>query len=147
MRRADAISAALLAVFGLVSIFWLIPQYVATSTQTDDLSPAFMPYVAAILCTVAAVLLFATTVLRGATAEEATPLPKGSWLFISTTVGLLTLTFVVIDVFGYLPGAAAMVAGFMLLVRARWTIVVATAIAFPVALWFLFAKLLEFPLP
>ena len=137
----------MLAVFGLISIFWLIPQYVATSTQTDDLSPAFMPYVAAILCTAAAALLLATTIVRGAAVEEAAPLPKGSWLFIGTTVVILTLTFVLIDVLGYLPGAAAMVAGFMLLVRARWTIVVGTAIVFPVALWFLFSKLLEFPLP
>lgn len=146
------ISAAVLAVFGLVSLFWLIPGYVATSAATDDLSPAFMPYVAAALATGAAALLLVSTILRGraapAAAEvEASPLLSGSWLFIGTTVAILTVTFVLIDVFGYLPGAAVMVAGFMLLVRARWPIVIGTAIVFPLALWLLFDRLLEFPLP
>jgi hypothetical protein len=51
------------------------------------------------------------------------------------------------SLFGYLPGAAAIVIGFMGLGRARLRVVVGSAIGLPVALWLLFSRLLGFPLP
>jgi hypothetical protein len=64
-----------------------------------------------------------------------------------TAAAVLAVTFLLMDVFGFLVGATAIVAGFMALARADIKVMVGTAIAFPVALWLLFDKLLGFPLP
>lgn len=147
MRRADLISAALLVALGLATIFVIIPRYVTGSALGGDLSPAFMPYVAAELATGAAVLLLAGTIRRTADADEPAPLPKGSWIFVATTAGVLAATVALMSYFGYLAGAAAIVAGFMWIARASVRVVAGTAVAFPVVLWLLFDRLLGFPLP
>ena len=43
--------------------------------------------------------------------------------------------------------ALTIVAGFLLIVRAKNTVVLVAAVALPLALWLLFDKLLDFPLP
>jgi hypothetical protein len=146
MRRADIISAGVLLVLGIVTIFGVIPAYVTGSASTTDLSPAFMPYVAAVLGTASIALLLFTRLARKGTDEPA-PLTKESWFFIGAATVVLAVTFVLMEMFGYLPAAAATVAGFMAMARARLKVIVGTAIAFPVALWLLFDRLLGFPLP
>ena len=147
MRRTDIVTAGLFIVIGLVTIVYVIPTYVMGGTDSDDLSPAFMPYVAAVIATVAATGLLVTRLVRRSAQEEPTPLPWESWLFLAASVVVLGVTFVLMDRVGYLWGAASVVGGFMLLARAPAGIIVGTAIAFPVALWLLFDKLLGFPLP
>lgn len=147
MRRADIISAGILFVFGLATIFLIIPKYVAGSAVGGDLSPAFMPYVAAIAGTVAVGILFITKLVRASGTDEPSPLSKSSWYFVGCSVAVLMMSFLLLDFLGYLPGAAAMVAGFMILGRTNIKVVLGTMAAFPVALWLLFDKLLGFPLP
>lgn len=147
MRRADLISAALFVVLGLVTIFAIIPAHVAGSSLGDDLSPAFMPYVAAALATGTMALLFVSRLARKQGNDEPAPLPAPSWVFIATAAAILAATFFLMSTFGYLAGAAAIVAGFMALARARLTVAAAAALAFPPVLWLLFDRLLGFPLP
>jgi hypothetical protein len=147
VRRAELVIAALFAVLGLVTIFVLVPRYVAGSAPAEDLSPAFMPYVAAALGTGAMALLFVTRLLGPAPAEDATPLPARSWVFIGSSAAVLAGAFVLMDLLGYLAGAAALVAGFLLMVRAGIKVVIGAAVLFPLALWLLFDRLLDFPLP
>lgn len=147
MRRADIVTAGLLLLLGLVTILVIIPIYVPAGGRDGELSPAFMPYVAAVLGTGAAALLLLTRLAREPADEEPAPLQKGSWLFIATVVAVLAVTFLLMDVFGFLAGATVIVAGFMALARADMKLIIATAISFPVALWLLFDKLLGFPLP
>jgi hypothetical protein len=147
MRRADLVTAGLFFLLGLVTILVVIPSYVTGGTRDGELSPAFMPYVAAVLGTAAAALLLLARLARKPAEEEPAPLQKGSWLFIATAAAVLAVTFLLMDVFGFLVGATAIVAGFMALARADIKVMVGTAIAFPVALWLLFDKLLGFPLP
>ena len=146
MRRTELFLAAAFVVLGLVTMLVLVPKYVAGSVATEDLSPAFMPYVAAGLGTAAMALLFLTR-LRSGDGEGPMPLPARSWAFIGTVAALLAAAFALMDRFGYLAGAAALVAGFMLMVRASVRVVLAVAAVLPVALWLLFDKLLGFPLP
>ncbi|MBN1238355.1 MAG: tripartite tricarboxylate transporter TctB family protein [Gammaproteobacteria bacterium] len=147
MRRADLISGALFVALGLVTILVIIPRYVTGGALGANLSPAFMPYVAAALATGAAALLCAGAIKRRAGADEPAPLPKGSWIFVATTAGVLAATFALMSYLGYLAGAAAIVAGFMGIARASVRVVVGAAAAFPVVLWLLFDRLLGFPLP
>lgn len=147
MRRTDIICAGLIFALGLVTIFYVIPNYVTGAGGTGELSPAFMPYVAAVLGTLAAVLLLVVRLVRGGDDHESAPLTARSGLFIGIATSVLIVTFVLLDFVGYFWGAAFIVAGFMILVRARVRAVVGTALAFPVALWLLFDRLLGFPLP
>jgi hypothetical protein len=147
MRRADLITAGLLVLLGLVTILVMIPTYVTGSARSGDLSPAFMPYVAAGLGTGAMALLFVVRLARGRTDDEPAPLPGQSWRFICAAAFVLGVTVVLMDRFGYLVGAAVIVAGFMALARADLKVIVGAAISFPVALWLLFDKALGFPLP
>ncbi|MCD6073927.1 MAG: hypothetical protein K0Q70_810 [Rhodospirillales bacterium] len=147
MRRSDIISAGLFFVLGFLTIFAIIPIYVDGSARGGDLSPAFMPYVAAAIGTVAAGLLLIVRLMRKDIEDEPNPVPKGSWYFIAVASLVLGVTFLLMDIFGYLLGAAAIVAGFMALARADLKVIVGTAIVFPVSLWLLFDKLLGFPLP
>jgi hypothetical protein len=147
MRRTDIISAGVFLLLGLLAIFAVIPTYVAGGADDGDLSPAFMPYVAATLGTGAMALLLVARLVGRSADEEPAPLPKDSWYFLGAAAAVLAVAFVLMDFFGYLWGAAAIVAGFMSLARANLKVVVGTAIVFPLALWLLFAKLLGFPLP
>ncbi len=146
MRRAELFLAAVFVVLGLVTIVVLVPKYVAGSIDAEDLSPAFMPYVATALGTGAMVLLFLTRLAPGG-GEDRTPLPARSWAFIGAATAVLVVAFVLMDTIGYIAGAAAIVAGFLLMVRASMRVVLGVTIAFPVGLWLLFDKLLGFPLP
>jgi len=119
----------------------------ASRRQSGPLSPDFMPYVAAALGAGALALMFVARIRRSNGDEEAVSLPKQSWLFICTAGLVMGVAFVLMDRFGYLLGAAAGVAGFMALARAKLKVVIGTAISFPIVLWLLFDRLLGFPLP
>jgi len=147
MGRSDIISAAVLAALGLVTIFAVVPAYVPGDAYNGELTPSFMPYVATVLGTAAAILLLAVRLVRRRTDDGPAPLPRQSWLYVCVVTAVLVASFVLMDLFGYLAGAAAVVGGFMALARADLKVIVGTAIAFPVVLWFLFDRVLGFPLP
>jgi putative tricarboxylic transport membrane protein len=113
-----------------------------------ELSANFMPNVAGLSVAGSLVLLLVAGLRRrGGTRAAGTAMSKESWLFVGSATAVLAIALVVMDVFGYLPGAAVLVAGFMLLGRAGLKLTIAWAIVFPIALWLLFSKLLGFPLP
>jgi hypothetical protein len=93
-------------------------------------------------------LLGGLRLVRGAPLDSGTSWLSGpSWLFIGAATAVLATTFLLMQHFGYLAGAAAIVAGFMLMARARPKIVVIMTAALPLVLWLFFEKLLGFPLP
>jgi tripartite-type tricarboxylate transporter receptor subunit TctC len=116
----------------------------ASDARGGELSPTFMPDIAAILVMGAAASLLIARLRRH---RGGAILGRESWLFIGTASGVLAVSFVLMDVFGYFAGAAVVVAGFMALGRAEVKIIIGTAIGLPIALWLLFSKLLGFPLP
>lgn len=119
----------------------------ASSAGTGELPPSFMPYVAAALGTGALALMLIARLVRGRVYGDSASIGGRSWLFIGAAASILAATFVLMEIFGYMVGAAVIVAGFMCLARAKPGVIVGTAIVFPVALWLLFDKLLGFPLP
>jgi tripartite-type tricarboxylate transporter receptor subunit TctC len=120
---------------------------VASTTESGELPSSFMPYVSAALGLGALALMLIARLTRSTRDGDSVQLTKENWIFICTAAGVLSVSFNLIDRFGYLPGAMALVAGFMALARAKLKVIVGTAILFPIALWLLFDKLLGFPLP
>jgi len=148
MRRTEIISAAVLVLFSSVVIVAVIPTYVAGGGQEIDLPPAFMPYIAAGTLLLVMIIYGGLRLLRRYPDDElAGPIALGSWLYVAAVVATFVATFVVTSMFGYLAGAPLIVAGFMAIARAKPTVVLGTAIAFPVAIWLFMEKLLGFPLP
>lgn len=147
MRRTDLVTAAVLVVFGVIAILYVIPTYVAPSPWQGDLSPAFMPYVAAMLGTAAMLALLVQRLRRAPDTDEPPPLTRQSFAFLGAAVFVLAAAYLLLEHVGYLAGAALIVAGFMTLARAGVRATLLATLAFPVALWLVFDRLLGFPLP
>lgn len=145
MRRTELLTATALVLVGLGVIGVLIPRYVVDSGGSSALSPAFMPYVAAVLATAGASSLLVAE-LRGRGGDGIT-FTNDNWRFLSASVAVLGGSCLLMSIFGYLVGGAAVVAGMLLLARVRLSTVIFTAVAAPAAGWLLFAKLLATPLP
>jgi FtsH-binding integral membrane protein len=119
----------------------------ARDMSPGELSPVFMPYVAAAIGCLALLLMAAARLTGGSSAAGQRALPSRSWLFIAAAVAVMAVGFTAMSVYGYLTGAAATIAGFLMLGRADLRVVIGGAILLPLLLWLLFSKLLGFPLP
>ncbi len=151
MRALDGAAAALIGAFGLATLFLFIPGTIEDPGM-DDLSPAFMPQIVAILLTGLAALLGLRSLLRrpaaGDSAEEKPALTRRHAGFVLLAALWLAASFAVVALAGYLAGGAAAVVGAMLLMRIRRPLtIVATAVAAPLVLWAVFWQLLTIPLP
>ena len=143
MRRHDLIVAVALIAGGLLTIAVVIPRYVADAPLSGGLSPAFMPYVAAGLATLAGFgMLLESKRARGAAAS-----PRRSATFLFSSAAVLTASYVLMTLFGYLVGGAVLVAGLLKLARVKPVPLAIAAVAAPVALWLFFVALLATPLP
>ncbi|MXY39118.1 MAG: hypothetical protein F4027_16655 [Rhodospirillaceae bacterium] len=151
MRALDGAAAALIGAFGLATLFLFIPGTIEDPGM-DDLSPAFMPQIVAILLTGLAALLGLRSLLRrpaaGDSAGEEPALTRRHAGFVLLAALWLAASFAVVALAGYLAGGAAAVVGAMLLMRIRRPLtIVATAVAAPLVLWTVFWQLLTIPLP
>lgn len=145
MRRTEILTAALLVFAGFGAIGWLIPRYVVDTGASSALPPAFMPYVAAGLVTAAALGWLSSTLWRGGHGDP--PLTFGSLRFLIASLAVLCGACVLMSVAGYIVGGIALVAGVLLVARARPVTILVTAVSAPAALWALFVQLLGTPLP
>lgn len=161
MRALDGAAAALVAAFGLATLFVFIPGTI-DDPGMDDLAPAFMPQVVAILLTGLAALLALRSLLRrpaagdpaegkapeGEAPEGEPPLTRRHAGFVLLAALWLAAVFAAVALAGYLAGGAVAVVGAMLLMRIRRPLtIVATAVAAPLVLWAVFWQLLTIPLP
>ncbi|MDE0255858.1 MAG: tripartite tricarboxylate transporter TctB family protein [Rhodospirillaceae bacterium] len=150
MRALDGAAAALIGAFGLATLFLFIPGTIEDPGM-DDLSPAFMPQIVAILLTCLAALLGLRSLLRRPAAGDSVEEPaltRRHAGFILLAALWLAASFAVVALAGYLAGGAAAVVGAMLLMRIRRPLtIVATAVAAPLVLWTVFWQLLTIPLP
>lgn len=144
MRRSEVIVAAALVAGGVFSIGVLIPRFVAGAPVGGGLSPAFMPYVAAALATVAALAMLVRALRAGGAHAE----PAGSDLrFVGAVAAVLGASYVLMSFAGYLIGGVVLVAGLLKLARVAPVPLAIVAVAAPAALWLLFVGLLAMPLP
>ena len=139
--------AVALVAAGVLTIAVLIPRYVAGAPLGGGLSPAFMPYVAAGLATLAGLgLLIEGVGARSANLDDAR-LTRANLLFLSASAAVLTASYVLMSSFGYVLGGSVLVAGLLTLARARLVTIVIAAVVTPVVLWLFFVALLAMPLP
>jgi hypothetical protein len=143
VRRAELIVAVALLVSGLLTIAVVIPRYVAGAPLSGGLSPAFMPYVAAGLATLAALGML----LESLRAREASLATRLNLRFLFASAAVLGASFALMTWVGYVIGGAVLVAGILALARVKPLPLAIAAVAAPVALWLLFVALLATPLP
>lgn len=147
MRRDELIVAVALIAGGALSIVVLIPRYVAGGALVDGLSPAFMPYVAAGLATLAACgMLLESLRTRRASGTHARLLPA-NLRFLGACALVLGASYAVMEFVGYVVGGVVLVAGLLALARVKLVPLAIAAVTTPIALWLLFVALLAMPLP
>lgn len=147
MHRTEIVSAVVLIIAGCGTLAWLIPRYVVDTGASSALPPAFMPYVAAGLLTAAAFGWLVTTLRRGDRDRVPAPLTAASLRFVLASSAVLGGAWLLMSSAGYLAGAVTLIAGMLLIARANWVTIAATAVLTPFALWALFSALLATPLP
>jgi hypothetical protein len=143
----ELIAAASLVVLGVVAIAVVIPTAVVDAPASSGLAPAFMPYAAASLATLAALGWLAGLLRRASPDSTAAAAAKFDWRFVAGGAAVLGVSFLLMSAFGYLAGGAVLVAGTLALARVKLVTIVATAIVAPGVLWLLFAHFLATPLP
>ena len=144
MRRSEVIVAAALVAGGAFSIGVLIPRFVAGAPVGGGLSPAFMPYVAAALATVAALAMLLRALRAAGAAAGST---RADFRFLGTVATVLGASYALMSFAGYVIGGAVLVAGLLKLARVRPLPLAIVAVAAPAALWLLFVGVLAMPLP
>lgn len=146
MRKTDIVVASMLGVAWLVIALYVIPNYVGTALA-GTLSPTFMPYTVVIIGLGLLTGVLVQRVLDKNSAPGPAPFDKRSAGFIAGMIATMFVAYFVIDRLGYLYGAPILIAGFMLLSRAKlWTIPI-VAIATPFILWAVSWYGLTIPLP
>ena len=156
MKKADIISAAVVAAFGLLLLFVIIPGWVPRHEEGGyGLGAQVMPRITATLVTVLAVLfllsrLFGRREKSAIEMQEDTtpPIPRSSWTFLGTATLLIVVVTATFTWVGFLVAGPLTVAGFMILMGERRPVpVVATSVLSAAVIWLFFWQLLNFPLP
>lgn len=147
MRRDQLIVAVTLIAGGVLMLAVVIPRYVAAGTLAGGLSPAFMPYVAATLATLAACGLLLEDRRGSGTSTGDARLTRANLLFLAASAAVLGASYLLMASFGYVIGGAVLVAGLLKLAEVKPLPLAIAAVAAPVALWLFFVALLAMPLP
>ncbi len=151
MRKADIVSAGVVAVFGLFVLLVVIPVWVPGHLEGGGygLRAQDFPLFTAISFSLFAAGLFAYRVFFTKPDEaEESPIPPKSWRFLAIAGGVLAAITVLLDTVGFLAGGPVAVGAFMVMMGERRPLpVVSLSLAAPLAVWLFFWKFLEFPLP
>lgn len=119
MKKADLIVGSLLAITGLLFLFYFIPNQ-TTEAEEYGLSPSFFPTVLMIIITVMAVLLLAMRLWRHEDSEiQKAPLDKQNLFFIHGVCGFLFFSLAVMNYIGYIAGGIVVVSGAMFYLGAK----------------------------
>jgi Tripartite tricarboxylate transporter TctB family len=140
VRRADIVAGLILTLFGIVSIFAIIPAQVGSDAGVAGVAPDVFPLTLMWLATgLAAALVVSRLVSRGKPDEPA-PLRSENFFFIlAASIGLIG-SFLAISYLGFIAGSALTVAAAMFAMDGRRhpTRLVAVAILGPLAVFAMF---------
>ena len=149
MRRSDMISGGLLALFGLVMIFGVVPMQI-DSGGDYGLDPKFFPVSLLWLVVVMSVLLVASRIpLPADPADAEPPLDRRDWTFIAGASAFLALGFIAIERLGFMVAGALMIAVTMYVmgVRREWVRLAGVSIAAPIVIYFALKHIFSIQLP
>lgn len=149
MRRADVISGAVLALFGLVCLFVIIPAQVGSEAGSAGVAPDVFPLTLMALLTGLAVLLCVSRLASRSKEDEPAPLRTENFFYIIAASVVLAGVFLAITYLGFIAGSIISVAIGMLVMEGRRYPVrlVAVSLAAPVAIWAVFRHLFTVLLP
>jgi hypothetical protein len=147
VRRDELVVALSLAAAGVLAIAVVIPRYVTGGSVGGGLSPAFMPYVAAALATLAALGMAVDALRKRDARADGARLTRANLRFLGASAAVLGVSYALMSLFGYLAGGIALTAGLLKLAHARPVPLVLAALAAPAALWLFLVVLLATPLP
>jgi len=144
MRRANVVSGALLGLFGLAMLFFVIPWQIEAG-PADMMSPRLVPTIMMVVVTALAVLLVVTN-LRPRSEEagdEAPPISPAELAALVKVGAIFALCLVLYAWVSPLAAGLALVAGTLLaLGERRPLVIVLMPSALLLALWLLFYKVL-----
>lgn len=150
MRRSDLISGSLLTLAGLLMIFVIVPQQIASSGDYG-LDPAFFPLMLLWLVVIMAALLVATRVKQPPDPPDAKPaFDRWNWVFILGAVLFLVLSFIAIQALGFVIAGTIMIALLMIAIELRrlnWIEIVGISAAAPFAIYWLLYNIFNVQLP
>jgi putative tricarboxylic transport membrane protein len=150
VRRSDIISGSLVAIFGLVMIFIIVPVQI-TSSSDYGLDPKFFPVAVLWLAVVMGVLLVATRISAPPDPDDSPPvLELRNWLFIGSFSIFLFLVFVAIKTLGYVAAGFLMVALMMIALDLRkrnWLQLAGVSILAPLIIYYTLYHLFSVQLP
>jgi hypothetical protein len=151
MRKADIVSAGVVAVFGLIVLLVVIPIWVPGHMEGGSygLRAQDFPLVTAVSFTLfaGAFMVFRAFFSKADETDEP-PITARSWRFLAIAGGVLAAITVLLDTVRFLAGGPVAVGAFMVMMGERRPLpVIALSLAAPLAVWLFFWKFLEFPLP
>jgi len=148
MRKADIVSAVILFVGGLITIFVIIPLQ-TTEGEKYGLPPAFFPTCSMVVLTVlSALLLLKGLFSSNKDTDPPAPLDSRSWLNIGLLSALLFLSLAAIKYLGFIIGGILMVASFMIYMRERRLITISlVSLITPLVIYIVLWKFLRILLP
>lgn len=150
MKRADIITGSLLVLFGLVTIFVIVPVQI-DSGGDYGLDPSFFPLTLLWLVTAMAVLLAATRVPLPPDPSDAAPtMDLMNWLFIVVATVALTIAYVAIDSIGFIITSIVLIATVMLAMGARsrnWLAIATIPVIAPIIIYYALGKIFVVQLP
>ena len=143
MRRANIVSGMVLAAFGLLTLFVIIPWQIEAGPQ-DMVSPRLVPNLMMILIVGLSVLLVITN-LRAAVLdpEEEFPIKRGELVALAKIGAIFAVALGLYFVVSPLVAAIVLVVGTLLVLGERRPLVIlAMPAGLLLAIWFLFYKIL-----
>lgn len=156
MKKADVVSAAIAAAFGLTLLFYVVPVWVRAHDEAGGygLGARVMPNVTATVLTGLAILFLLYRLLArpGAadaeTDDDAPPIGESGWRFLLIAALFLIVMAALFEWVGFLAAGPLTIAGFMIAMGERRPVpVVATSVGASAVIWLFFWQLLNFPLP
>lgn len=147
MRRQDLVVAFALLASGLLAILVVIPRYVDSGSVGDGLSPAFMPYVAAGIATLAALGMLLERPRGREAGEGGARLTRANVTFLCAAAAVLGASYALMSSFGYWIGGVVLMAGLLKLAHVKPVPLAIAAVTAPAVLWVVFVELLAMPLP
>lgn len=149
MKRSDIISGGLLVLFGLLTIFFIVPVQI-DSGGDYGLDPKFFPVSLLWLVTVIAALLLLTRLPTPSDPpDEAPPLDGMNWLFIVGASLFFAAAYVAIDSVGFIPSCVVMIAFLMYAMgeRRNWIKLIGISVAAPIIIAYSLGHIFTVELP
>lgn len=148
MRRSDIISGIVLALFGLVAIFVIIPSGISV-TDEYGLNPRVFPLTVMWLGTAVALILVGYRLREAPVADDPAPMDAKNWLFIAGMSVYLAATYFAITIVGFKIAGPACVAVLMAVMgEYRHPVrLVLVSLAFPLLVYYAFDRIFIIQLP